>query len=111
MTNKPDVSKWLKARDSAFLSMDKKEIEAYSIEYGATIPKDEKTFWIGVHKARTGITSLPMWERAASKMWLLRRGYSSLDAGGVLPPLENTADTKKYFDRLSEFESMEACNV
>lgn len=73
----------VKARDEALLSMDKERIKGYAKKYGVPLPEDEQTFWIGVHKARTAATGLPMAARSESKRWLLERGYHALDDGDV----------------------------
>lgn len=76
-----------KDRNEALLSMDKNKIIAYLNKYqdmktyATDYPENDKIFWCGVHKARTGCTDLPMSERMISKDWLSERGYESLDDG------------------------------
>ena len=92
------VDEFLRDRDAALLSMNKKKIEEYAQSYSVSLPDNDALFWVMIHKARTGATSLPMTERAASKFWLTHFGYESLDDGDVLPPTSKTG-MKKY-DRL-----------
>jgi hypothetical protein len=65
-------------------------------------PSDEDVFWASIHMARTGALSLPMFERAASKKWLLARNLRTMDDGEVLPPLE-LDKLEKYLRRCQEF--------
>jgi hypothetical protein len=76
-----DIEKFKKDRREALLSMHLPTICAYGLSYGVELPKDEKTFWIAVHKARTGCLDLPLKERKKSKKWLDKRGYESFDDG------------------------------
>lgn len=91
-------------RDAALLSMSRKRIERYAKKYGVELPADEGLFWVMIHKARTGATSLSMIERAASKFWLAHFGYESLDDGDVLPP-SSKAGIKKYYRLVDKFLS------
>ena len=74
---------FLDARNSALLSLDESKIRAYAKKYGATIPDEPEVFWRAVHKARTGITSLPMNERIKSRDWLREHGSESWDDGDI----------------------------
>jgi hypothetical protein len=83
------MKQFVKERDHALLSMDKPTLLAYFAKWSDKQPPvDEKVFWASVHMARTGAQSLPMFERAASKRWLLARNLRTMDDGEVLPPLE-----------------------
>lgn len=84
-----DIQAFLRERDEALLSLDRPRIEAYMAKYGeaSSLPKDDRTFWAAIHKARTGARTLPMEARSLSKQWLTERGLSSFDDGDVpLPP-------------------------
>lgn len=70
-------------RRVALLSMDKTTIEQYMLKYGVSPPRNDDTFWVAVHMARTGARDLPMHERLISKRWLTERGYRSMDEGEV----------------------------
>jgi hypothetical protein len=67
---------FVRERDAALLSLDKATIEAYAKKYGVTIPGDEETFWVAIHKTRCECLSLPDPARGYSREWLEWRGYS-----------------------------------
>ena len=96
-----EIKQFTKERDEALLSMDKDRILAHMRKWGVPVPR-EGIFWLAVHKARTGATSLPMFERAASKRWLIVHGMHSLDDGDVLPPVEGP-EQQKYLKRCRQF--------
>ena len=97
------MKEFAKERDAALLSMDKAKLLAYFQEWSdKQPPSDEKVFWASVHMARTGALSLPMFERAASKRWLLSRKLRTMDDGDVLPPFE-PGELEKYVLRCQEF--------
>lgn len=77
------LTRLIRQRDHALISMDAALIRSYMREAGAPIPQDEEVFWGSVHKARTALTSLPLEERSKSKKWLQERGWQSLDDGDV----------------------------
>jgi len=94
---------FVQERDHALLSMDKATLLAYYQKWSdKQPPSDDKVFWASVHMARTGARSLPMFERAASKRWLMARNLRSMDDGEVLPPTE-PAEMEKYLMRCEEF--------
>ena len=47
------------------------------------VPMDRHILEIMLHKTRTAVGSLPAELRAASKAWLVERGYESWDDGDV----------------------------
>jgi hypothetical protein len=47
------------------------------------IPINQHVLEIMLHKSRTAVPALPMEMRAASKSWLLTRGYKPQDDGDV----------------------------
>ena len=72
-----DMTRWLKDRKNALLSMDKHKILEFSKKYyydDGYEEADEYLFWVGVHKARTGATDLPEAERRKSMAWLAEHG-------------------------------------
>ena len=98
------MNEFTKDRKGALLSMDEEAIRAFFKKYnGSDMPQDMNIFWIAVHAARTGDQTLPMFERAASKHWLLDRGLPAMDYGEVFPPTESMTELKKYFQRLKDF--------
>lgn len=60
---------------AALLSLDEETIKVMARRWGLYIPLDEHTFWLVVHKARTGLPSLPDHERQRSRCWLAQNGY------------------------------------
>lgn len=76
-----DFEQFIKDRDKALLSLEKNKILAYCAKYGVSMPSNDASFWIGVHKAITGNVGLPLEFRKKSKQWLSKRGYKSLDDG------------------------------
>lgn len=94
---------FLKDRRKALLSMKKATIEAYCQKYGDTLPQEESVFWLAIHKARTGATDLPLFERAASKRWLHLHGSEAMDGGEVWPPIGDPVGLDKYFKRLEKW--------
>jgi hypothetical protein len=104
--NKFDIDAFLIERKHVLLSMNESEIRAFFLKYnGIEISSSKAVFWTSVHKARTGDKTLPMFERAASKEWLLRRGMSAMDDGDVFPPMSGR-ELVEYLNRLDEFEAM-----
>lgn len=79
-----DIKQFVKERDEALLSMDENKIRAHFLKWNKKeLPKDLEVFWMTIHKARTGATSLPMAERQKSKQWLSEKGLHSLDDGDI----------------------------
>jgi hypothetical protein len=72
-----DLDQFFKDRDEALLSLDKDKILAYSIKYGAYIPKDERVFWAGVHKARLALNCVDAEGKIISRNWLAENGFSA----------------------------------
>jgi len=53
-----DIEEFVKERDEALLSLDKKKIKTYMKKYQVRFcPENETSFWAGVHKAIIGINS------------------------------------------------------
>lgn len=97
------MKQFVKERNAALLSMDKATLLAYFAKWSdKQPPSDEKVFWASVHMARTGAESLPMFERAASKRWLIGRRLRTMDDGDVMPPTDDV-EGKKYMARCREF--------
>ena len=102
----PDLNEFLADRQQALLSMDEPTLRAYARKYDIHLPFDD-SFWTIVHKSRTGDTTLPMFERAASKQWLFAHGSSPLDDGDVFPPVNDPFALAQYFARLTTWEAQE----
>ena len=76
-----DMQQFLKDRDEALLSLDETKLRDYLRKYGETPPSDPAVFWMGIHKAITACTSLPIDFRRKSAAWLAVRGARSMDDG------------------------------
>lgn len=75
-------------RDQAMTSMDRDKILAYAAKYGvnmANLPQTDERFWAAVHVCISGVETLPMPMRKASKRWLIEHGMPSFDDGKVTP--------------------------
>lgn len=72
------LMQWRREQHDAMLSLDKGKIEAYCHKYEIAIPKEESTFWIGVHKAITGLIYATDEAKQKSRDWLSEQGYSTL---------------------------------
>lgn len=73
---KINLKKFVKERDAALRSLDRKKIEAYMKKYGVSFnPSSEKVFWGAIHKARCECTSFTDEEKRVSGQWLLDNGF------------------------------------
>lgn len=75
------MDEFIKDRIEAFTSMDKEKILAYCRKYKITLPKDEVTFWAGVHKAVCNLylleeDSISKEQYDKSYDWLAEHGYN-----------------------------------
>jgi len=75
------VKEFVTERNCAWLSLDEVTIRQHNRKWRIRTPDDPIVFWVGIHKARTACTSLPLDARLYSKAWLSARGYESLDRG------------------------------
>lgn len=72
------LKQFISDRYEALMSMDKNKITSFAQKYDLHhIPSEDETFWIAVHKARTGASDLPKDERLKSHKWLTDLGYGS----------------------------------
>ena len=69
------MENYVKERDEAFRSLDKNKIIAYCKKYEVKIPKDERAFWGGVHKARLASLGMTEEEKEISRKWLKENGF------------------------------------
>src|SRR5579883_1622480 len=67
------VKQFVAERDRALLSLDEPTLRAYMARWNIRSPEDPDTFWVGIHKARTGCLSLPREARLLSESWLRAR--------------------------------------
>ena len=67
---------FVKERNEALFSLDRKKIEAYMIKYGETV-----VFWASVYKAICGVKDAPEAIVSKAKAWLHEHGMSPNLAG------------------------------
>lgn len=65
---------FIKERNSALLSLERKKIEKYCRKYGVPIPPSDLAFWMGVHKAICGLKGITEEQRQRSVNWLREHG-------------------------------------
>lgn len=76
-----NYASFVKERNKALLSLDRKKIERFAKKYGVSVPTNEEAFWRGVHKAICHITNIPFEVRQKSADWLFEHG-STPNIGG-----------------------------
>ena len=74
---------FVKERNEALFSLDRKKIEAYMIKYGETeiAQTPDVVFWASVYKAICGIKDAPETIVSKAKAWLHEHGISLNLAG------------------------------
>lgn len=79
------IDAFKKDRDAALLSLDYETIQSFYFKYnGYRLSYDNPdVFWGSIHKAITGLTSLPLEFRQKSKDWLTANGLRSHDDGDL----------------------------
>ena len=72
------IERFVKERNEALFSLDRKKIEAYLIKYGETEFADtpDLLFWAGVYKAICGIASAPPELVNKAHGWLSENGFA-----------------------------------
>lgn len=71
-----DIPQFVKERNEALLSLDKKKIKAYMKKYHVRFePADETVFWAAIHKAIIGINTATAEQKAKSRDWLAAHGF------------------------------------
>lgn len=72
---------FVKERNEALFSLDRKKIEAYMIKYGETeiAQTPDVVFWASVYKAICGIKDAPEAIVSKAKAWLHEHGMSPYD--------------------------------
>lgn len=76
--NKHDMKTFVRERDAALRSLDKKKITAYMDKYGIDWrPLNELVFWAGVHKARLSSRGFTAAEKRVSVEWLVDHGFTA----------------------------------
>lgn len=85
------VRKFVKERDEALLSLNKRKIQKFARKWGVPdVTTSDEAFWRGVHKARIECLSLPIAERQKSAKWLADRGSPRLYGGNPHDALAET---------------------
>lgn len=74
------MDNFVKERNEALLSLNKKKIVAYMKKYGIVIPTDEKIFWAGVHKSICSLyfvdnNKVTLEQYIKSADWLKENGF------------------------------------
>ena len=72
-----DMKKFVKERNEALLSLDKKKIDTYCKKYGVNMPENENVFWASVHKAILQINSASPEQKEKSRKWLIDNGFKT----------------------------------
>lgn len=81
---KSEIEEFTKERNEALLSLDEQNIRAMFKKWnGVEFPDSKHLFWASVHKAITGVPSLPIEFRKKSKEWLDGHGMKSFDDGDL----------------------------
>lgn len=75
---------FIKDRNEAFASGDKEKLLAYCKKYNIHIPKNEDTFWAGIHKA---ICNLYLIDNSPISIEQYNESYDWLIAHGCSPSL------------------------
>ena len=72
------IERFVKERNEALFSLDRKKIEAYLIKYGETefINTPDLLFWAGVYKAICGIVGAPPELVDKAHGWLSENGFA-----------------------------------
>ena len=68
------MSDFLRERNEALLSLDRKKIDIYAKKYEVSMPKNETAYWAGIHKARLAVTEFSDDVKEVSKKWLIEHG-------------------------------------
>lgn len=80
-----EIKAFCKERDEMLLACDVDRMMAFHAKHNPDSPgfSSREVAETALHKARTGVQSLPAEERLKSKRWLRDRGYSSFDDGDL----------------------------
>lgn len=73
------VASFVKERNDALFSLDRRKIEAYCAKYGDNDSADmpDVVFWAGVYKAICAIKNAPEDKVQIAQTWLKAHGFSS----------------------------------
>lgn len=75
------IKAFTEERDAVLIEGNLDKLRAFHAKHNPnrSQPSDDRILEVSLHKARTACLSLPLPMRRASKVWLLERGYTSLD--------------------------------
>ena len=68
---------FVKERNEALFSLDRKRIEEYFKSRGSEVPENDTVFWAGVYKCICNITDAPAELKEHADFWLRCHGMSS----------------------------------
>ena len=73
------VASFVKERNDALFSLDRRKIEAYCAKYGDNDSADmpDVVFWAGVYKAICAIKNAPEDKLQIARTWLKAHGFSA----------------------------------
>lgn len=76
------IDDFIKERNEALFSLDKKKIEAYAKKYDISLPKSEYPFWKGIYLALLNIKGTPasVLKEAENKAYLAYAEIQKSDA-------------------------------
>lgn len=70
------MQQFVKERNEALFSLDRKKIERYFARCGQPLPDNDIVFWAAVHKCICNITTAPSGLVHKSEQWLFEHGMS-----------------------------------
>ncbi len=73
---KARIASFVKERNEALFSLDRKRIEAYFEKRGLDVPDNDIVFWAGVYKSICNITDAPAELVKKAEKWLYEHGMS-----------------------------------
>jgi hypothetical protein len=84
MIDMDEIAKFNAERGAILLKGDLDDVLAFVLRQEPDyVPMNRHVLEIMLHKSRTAVASLPMEVRAASRSWLIERGYQPYDDGDV----------------------------
>jgi hypothetical protein len=75
------IEQYTQLRDAMLLKRNPDALIAFLRRHRLPVPSSRASAEVALHKSITGVQSLPLQIRQASKQWLTARGYYSLDDG------------------------------
>jgi hypothetical protein len=73
------IQEYREQRNAALLSLDENIIRDHLFKFGFPVPSNTEAFWLGIHKAITACTDLPIEFRKQSAQWLFDHGSTPWD--------------------------------